>query len=228
MTMSLTMQIIYFGGYRQEAVSRRNGALGALRAVYKPSKTWENLWQSDSLAQRWRRATEWLGVLPKPERFIVAGYSMGSHLAVRFALQMMLMERRIDGIYLFAPDPKFRICQEDRNDKDRGDASAYEEACELWQSSRSPGAEMTATSCGVARKVREVRKVGEVWITYSKLDKTSEWSENVEYFVRDLTRLARFSRVGKKPAPIGERLMVSITESGDVHKQLYHQVRRTR
>lgn len=124
----------YFDGFCKSELEKRPNALSAwLKTTSELSELVINrrIDKSDSLKTRWCRAKKLI------DRFCdrqvttirILGYSMGCHLAVRFADELIATAGVRDFcLWLIAPDPKFR-----HNELDESELpSAYQEAHEFW------------------------------------------------------------------------------------------------
>lgn len=237
-------RIYFFGGYRQDSLPAGNHALAALATAIQPTKLRVNLWSgcsSDTLLARWQRSTAWIDdfVIPSAERadddeqekedIVVAGYSMGAHLALRFAVELMERPKGAEPlkkVYLFAPDPKSRECRMDHGDKARHEKSAYEEAQEFWQLLGPPGAMFIAKVRFLAQQIGG----GSVFAVYSKDDEVAEWDGNVSELVelgRLLINCVEASTT--KPITFGDNLQVMLNPSAArseiwIHDQLFEMV----
>lgn len=126
-------KVVFFGGFRQGEV-----AMTVFKGKSNADLIHLNLWcgGGDTLVARMRRAMGILDEADLSSRFIVVGYSMGCHLALRFAQR--LAGQQVRQLGLIAPDPKIKRTNLDDVDTFAGNRSAYDEACDLWQSDR-PG-----------------------------------------------------------------------------------------
>lgn len=228
--------IFFFGGFRQASLPVGTGALAALAKCDRPSTNVSiNLWRGntlDAISARWSRATRWLRNLNEAavtERIVIAGYSMGAHLAVRFAAELIERQRSraIDNVFLFAPDPKFRECALDAHCKSNGDTSAFGEAQQFWQTDGIPGAEFAAKLRFVGTEIGH----GRIFATYSADDEVAEWSDNVKRLLDESAPLpGTFVAVTIGDiANIGDRLQTRLDPAAAasetwIHEQLFENV----
>jgi hypothetical protein len=173
---------VFFGGFLQKesAPQSADEPLGSFYQAY-PARRWLNqgeFWngrESDILTKRWDRALTLLRSSRRPSRVSILGYSMGCHLAVRFAWACMRLRVAIDRLILLAPDPKFCETPLDRDPQGR---NAYSEARTLW-SVGDPGNAFVGT-------LRTVKARRGIVYAYSKRDTIALWRNNVEHLPREL------------------------------------------
>lgn len=173
---------VFFGGFLQEESTPEStdDPLGPFYEAH-PTPGWTHQGQfwngqnTDTLAKRSERALTLLRASRRPSVVSILGYSMGCHLAVRFACRCARLQIPIDRLILLAPDPKFKETVLDREPQER---NAYREVGSLWRSN-DPG------RCFVAA-LRSVRTLRGMVFAYSKCDKIAQWRGNVEHLPREL------------------------------------------
>src|SRR5579862_3354646 len=131
--------------------------------------------ESDSLITRWHRLQRhFVWLLDSGADVHILAYSLGCHLAVKFASELQKQKRNtIKSFKLIGPDPKFRP-----NDLDAIEPSAQEQVRELWSPS-SPA----DSFCAKLRGISEATK-GQVRIIYSEDDNVALWEGNTEILKR--------------------------------------------
>jgi hypothetical protein len=222
--------IFYFGGYRQSALPC-HGAVSAIFEAFKPVRESKiNLWRddpADTLLARRKRSRLWLEKhVPIDNEIIIAGYSMGAHLAAKFALDLIVHGRKFDQLYLFAPDPKFHESEFDRWDKKCSPTSAFDEAKELWQCDSAPGEDFSLGVRFVGEQIEKERVV----VVYCEADEVAVWQENVERFTSLLAGSCTiFPIFAGSKINIGERMYVHLDPSKAssetwIHDQLFEMV----
>jgi pimeloyl-ACP methyl ester carboxylesterase len=164
----------FFGGYRQ---TRRQAVTGhAYLRFFEQhhNDEWHPYcnFSKRRLSVRWRNAIAFMDGLPRPIRAVdICGYSMGSHLAILFALRCRELRVPKIQVTLLAPDPKYG-----RNKFDRGNGDAFADAKDLWQV-EVPGDAMEAA-------VKRLRLGSRLVCWYSRGDTTAVWRGNVARLVR--------------------------------------------
>jgi hypothetical protein len=124
----------------------------------------------DSLCSRWRRARGWIDQSSGQGDVVrVMGYSMGCHLAVKFADEAR-STRTVRDIWLIAPDPKFRENILDKIDP----PSAFEQAQDLWGTCEAPGKAFCAAVKRLSESGHQIR------VVCSRADTVAGWEGNVE------------------------------------------------
>lgn len=127
----------------------------------------------ESLKSRWRRlrATQ-LSLWTDKTDIHILGYSLGCHLAVKFAAEAAII-KRVKELVLIAPDPKFQ-----RNLLD-DEEFAYEQATELWHSAGCPGDDLCLNLRSVSEEIEQ-----KIHVIYSEDDTVALWKDNVEIMKR--------------------------------------------
>jgi hypothetical protein len=174
--MSITC--VFFGGFHQRRLEGPNAfsvwidhhiQQSDVRGVVLNMR----MGNSDSLRSRWRRfSATHFSLWSSNEVFCILGYSMGCHLAVKFAAEPSFGQRVMQ-LCLIAPDPKFRPSVLDT------DESAYEQARELWDSAGCPGDDL----CNALNTVTE-RPTSPIQVIYSEHDTVALWEGNAEILKR--------------------------------------------
>ena len=214
------MNIFFIGGFRQSSLGSVGLFDGSGKHILEFESAFINLNKAnnDSLKSRWERVKLWL-INPKftEQDSVIIGYSMGCHLAVKFASE--LLSRRPPpnrSVYLLAPDPKYRETQLDENSPE----SAYREAQELWETNEAPGNRFE-------RELTDVQKHYPVYIAACNMDEVAEWTENVEFLLKNF---AATMVTNRETAHIGKMLEVDLSpvhacSETWIHEQMYERCR---
>lgn len=168
--------LVFFGGYRQKEVrvGVHDDALASFRKRAHatgpaPVELVNYREGKETLSDRWDRTRRWwMSHRHEVERASILGYSMGSHLAVRLALECCGDPRVPVGITLLAPDPKYLHTPLDRRP---GAGNAYDQASELWDGG-VPGIEL--------ERALSACPPSQVQIAYSERDPVAVYPGNVE------------------------------------------------
>lgn len=173
----------FFGGFRQGQLSPESNAFSSwAQTLDTLDECLVNLWNGsdeDLLVRRWERMEPHLQRLAKKRLTVhVLGYSMGCHLAVKFAHELRAVcgdRAELRSAYLIAPDPKFK-----ESDLDRTGASAYDEAARLWQTAQEPGRSFAA-------RLRTLpgHSNASIHVLYCKRDSIALWKGNVQTLKAD-------------------------------------------
>ena len=168
----------YFDGFWKSELGKTPNALSAwLETTSDLSEAMINcrINASDSLRRRWDRANALLDRIRKRRgaAIRILGYSIGCHLAVKFACGLAEKRRakHID-LWLLAPDPKFVSNVLD----EREPPSAYGEAQELWNTHKSPGKRL----CSALNHLSGLTDEGQIEVIYSTGDTVALWEGNAE------------------------------------------------
>lgn len=161
----------YFDGFCKSELEKRPNAFSSwLETTPDPLELVINgrMSEKDSLKSRWRRAKSWVNRLSqRPDTTIrILGYSMGCHLAVKFAAK--LPAKRVGDLWLIAPDPKFRPTDLDKLKS----PSAYKEAQDLWDTDGLPGDRF----CSNLKRLSQLV----IHVIYSRGDPVAVWDGNVK------------------------------------------------
>src|SRR5262245_5120069 len=105
---------VFFHGFRNlPSVAEGESAWTSFRKWKVPQSVITNIHDQDgkTLRRRWRKARKTISGLRTAGKTVhILGYSLGCHLAVKFAHRVLTCEKGIDlgDICLLAPDPKYR------------------------------------------------------------------------------------------------------------------------
>jgi hypothetical protein len=129
--------------------------------------------ETELLTDRWKRLEKLSPWLSDDDADIhVLAYSLGCHLAVRFATELIRDIQRIRSFWLIAPDPKFQDNEYDRSDP----PSAYGEAHTFWGGADSPGHYF----CERLARISKAKQEQEIQVIYSKADAVARWIDDNE------------------------------------------------
>jgi len=170
---------VFFGGFRQDMVEPPGGVFKSwIEGLGAVNESIMNLWSGngDSLQRRWTSAEAAVRrIHDLTAKVHVLGYSMGCHLAVKFALDLFAAGTgnvSFGDVYLIAPDPKF--IRNELDDKDGPESSAFEEAKTLWGTRDAPGEAFARTLQALPSQLGSV-----VNLVYSEADSVAQWKDNV-------------------------------------------------
>ena len=210
----------FFGGFRQDeprALKAEFYRSFAIRRGTARVETHLNFSSWKSLSRRWKSARKFLSVHERLGSVEIAAYSMGVHLAVRFARSCSKRGAKSIRLTLVAPDPKYIESALDRRDQARN-ANAYVDAEEFWKSG-VPGMEIERVLGQLGSTIQGV-------CVCSPYDPVAVWPGNVERFV-DMAKAAGWA-FNLNPAWVEDRRTKRIHETIFERAPAYSVVRRSR
>jgi hypothetical protein len=173
---------VYFGGFRQNKFKEACNAFSEWVKQFSGRSNLTlllNLWlgnTKDTLRTRWERFASHLPRLCASEADVyVLSYSLGCHLAVRFAADALLRDR-VRSLDFVAPDPKFCRTPPDNHET----PSAFDEAKEFWGTDGRPG---DCFSDNLEKLVTPGSNP-RVHLLCSEEDEVAVWKDNVELIER--------------------------------------------
>jgi hypothetical protein len=169
----------FFGGYCQaesEAKDPDKDAFLRFRKKHPEARHWTQHFNfrdehRRDLLGRWNRSSRFLETIETSiDRAEILAWSMGSHVAIRFALLCRKLAPKAEiHIVLLAPDPKYI-----ETPLDRSAGNAYEDASRLWDGVPGIEMELAVKSLGLGQRLV---------LSYSRRDTIAVWPGNVERLV---------------------------------------------
>jgi hypothetical protein len=173
-----TRVCIYIDGFCRSDLTRHAGAFSEWRRAHVADGPKLIINQkaddTDSLRARWGRLQSLSSWLRKTKAEVhILAYSIGCHLAVRFAVEQLGQPRRGSNIRcldLLAPDPKFRHNGLDENES----SSAYDQVAEFWAPCKQPGECLCTHLLDFSQRSPRAK----IHIVYSEDDEVALWERN--------------------------------------------------
>jgi pimeloyl-ACP methyl ester carboxylesterase len=220
----MSVTCVFFGGFHQSELDAGPNAFSAwIDHCHERGVTTVvlnmRMGRSDSLSSRWRRFNAMHHSLwSSTDDVFILGYSMGCHLAVKFAAETEVAER-VSELSLIAPDPKFRPNVLDAEE------SAYEQAKELWDTDGYPGDSLCL------HLNRAAAKVPTVHILYSPEDEVASWEGNAEIMMRKCDPRFHLSETAVGTPAKNDWFQVQLEPSNArgefwIHEQLFSKLRK--
>ena len=220
--MSSLSLMVFDGFHGRVADSEAIRSLAEVCGVPVLSQRNSRAGPDETLSDRLDRFVTWLDHEPAGHHrsIHVLAYSMGCHVAVRFAGELG-PHHRVVGFDLIAPDPKYRTGEMDRIEAARGERSAFDQARELWNG-RRPGPAFTAA-------LRAVAATSPCRVVFSRADEVAEWHENAELMRTALAGTDTITWIEAAPgrAVRDNGVTVSVQHGDEIHRSLAERTRFT-